>query len=158
MDRYRGLCIMLLTIFGVSSGSRQKSYQDFVDTHNSIRAEVGVGPLTWNDTVAAYAQEYANERIHDCNLDHSRGPYGENLAEGYGEMSGEDAVKFWATEKPNYDYHSNSCVGGECLHYTQIVWSKSVHLGCARVKCTNGWMFVICNYSPPGNYVGERPY
>lgn len=158
MGGYLISCAVLLAIVSVSSGSGKEPHQDFVDTHNSIRAEVGVGPITWNDTVAAYAQRYADERIHDCNMDHSMGPYGENLAEGYGEMSGEQAVKFWATERPNYNYRSNSCVGGECLHYTQIVWRKSVHLGCARVKCTNGWMFVICNYDPPGNVEGERPY
>ncbi|KAJ0077824.1 hypothetical protein Patl1_37279 [Pistacia atlantica] len=53
-----------------------------------------------------------------CDLDHSMGPYGENLAEGYGNLNGVDAVKMWVSEKPNYDYASNSCVGDECLHYT----------------------------------------
>ncbi|GMH03066.1 hypothetical protein Nepgr_004905 [Nepenthes gracilis] len=94
----------------------------------------------------------------DCILEHSEGPYGENIAEGWGQFSGADAVKLWAGEKDNYDYGSNSCVRGECLHYTQVVWRDSVHLGCARVECQNGWAFVTCNYDPPGNYVGERPY
>ncbi|KAL6213197.1 hypothetical protein ACLB2K_012644 [Fragaria x ananassa] len=91
-------------------------------------------------------------------MEHSEGPYGENLAEGYGEMTGAQAVKFWVTEKPNYDYASNKCVGDECGHYTQVVWHNSVHLGCARAKCTNGWVFVICSYDPPGNFEDERPY
>ncbi|XP_008245978.1 PREDICTED: basic form of pathogenesis-related protein 1-like [Prunus mume] len=75
---------------------------------------------------------------------HSQGPYGENLAEGYGEMTGGQAMKFWVTEKPNYDYASNTCVGDVCGHYTQVVWRNSTHVGCARAKCKNGWMFVIC--------------
>lgn len=136
----------------------QNTPQDFLDVHNQARAEVGVGPLSWNHTLQAYAQRYANERIPDCNLEHSMGPFGENLAEGYGEMKGSDAVKFWLTEKPYYDHYSNACVHDECLHYTQIVWRDSVHLGCARAKCNNGWVFVICSYSPPGNIEGERPY
>ncbi|ONH92096.1 hypothetical protein PRUPE_8G155000 [Prunus persica] len=133
-------------------------HQDFVDEHNRARAAVGVGPIRWNDTVAAYAQNYANTRIRGCDMEHSGGPYGENLAEGYGEMTGAQAVKFWVTERPNYDYGSNKCVGDECGHYTQVVWRNSVHLGCARAKCDNNWVFVICSYDPPGNYEGERPY
>ncbi|KAG4960585.1 hypothetical protein AAZX31_13G234600 [Glycine max] len=136
----------------------QNTPQDFLDVHNQARAEVGVGPLSWNHTLQAYAQSYANKRIPDCNLEHSMGPFGENIAEGYAEMKGSDAVKFWLTEKPYYDHHSNACVHDECLHYTQIVWRDSVHLGCARAKCNNDWVFVICSYSPPGNIEGERPY
>ncbi|OIV96112.1 hypothetical protein TanjilG_13044 [Lupinus angustifolius] len=136
----------------------QNTPQDFLEVHNQAREEVGVGPLSWNHTLQAYAQNYANERIQDCNMEHSYGPFGENLAEGYDEMKGSDAVKFWLTEKPDYDYYSNSCVHDECGHYTQIVWRDSVHVGCARAKCDNDWVFVICSYYPPGNVEGERPY
>ncbi|KAF3440984.1 hypothetical protein FNV43_RR19270 [Rhamnella rubrinervis] len=126
--------------------------QDFVDAHNAARAQVGVGPLSWNHTLAAYALNFPTRNGT------LGGPYGENLAEGYGLMTGEEAVKFWLTEKQYYDYHSNSYVEDECLHFTLVVWQKSVHLGCARIKCHNGWMFVICSYDPPGNIEGQRPY
>ncbi|KAI4299224.1 hypothetical protein L6164_032704 [Bauhinia variegata] len=91
-------------------------------------------------------------------MEPSRGPYGENLAKGFDEMAGSDAVKFWLTEKPNYDHDSNKCLNDECLHYTLIIWRDMVHLGCARAKCNNGWMLVICCYDPPGNIDGQRPY
>ena len=71
---------------------------------------------------------------------------------------GIDVVKLWVNEKANYDYNSNSCVGGECLHYTQVVWRNSVRLGCAKVRCNNGGTFIGCNYDLPGNYVGQKPY
>ncbi|KAK7856648.1 basic form of pathogenesis-related protein 1 [Quercus suber] len=64
----------------------------------------------------------------------------------------------WVAEKNCYDYNRNTCVGGQCLHYTQVVWRNSVRLGCARVQCNNGWWFVTCSYDPPGNYDGQRPY
>ncbi|MBA0706545.1 hypothetical protein Golax_018648 [Gossypium laxum] len=152
------ICFMTLCLSQFSEA--QNSPQDFVNAHNVIRAAVGVGPLVWNRTVASYAQKYADERMKDCEMEHSYGPYGENLAEGYGNLDGVDAVKMWASEKPDYDHSSNSCVSGgdDCLHYTQIVWSKSVHLGCGRAKCANGWVFVICSYDPVGNVEGERPY
>ncbi|KAL0412642.1 UNVERIFIED_CONTAM: Pathogenesis-related protein 1A [Sesamum radiatum] len=62
----------------------QSSPQAFLDAHNRARAQVGVRPLVWNETVANYALDYAHKRYGDCELEHSQGPYGENLAEGGG--------------------------------------------------------------------------
>jgi uncharacterized protein YkwD len=62
----------------------QNSQQDFVKLHNAARDEVGVGRVTWDDTVAAWAQSYAEQRRSDCALEHSPSgrPYGENIAAG----------------------------------------------------------------------------
>ncbi|KAA8536307.1 hypothetical protein F0562_028785 [Nyssa sinensis] len=151
--------VCLVGLAMVHSSHAQNSPQDYLDAHNAARAAVGVGPMTWDNKVAAFAQNYAKSRIGDCKLVHSTNrPYGENLAAGSGDFTGRAAVNLWVAERPNYKYNSNSCVGGECLHYTQVVWRKSVRLGCARVRCNNGWWFVSCNYDPPGNYVGQRPY
>ncbi|RDY03783.1 hypothetical protein CR513_12589, partial [Mucuna pruriens] len=152
--------MLILTILIISMCSiclAQNSPQDFLDVHNEARAEIGIPPLSWNKTIAKYAQDYANSRIKDCEMEHSMGPYGENLAEGFGEFKGSDAVKFWLTEKPNYDHKSNTCINDECLHYIQIIWKDTVHLGCARAKCNNGWMFIICNYDPPANFPASKP-
>ncbi|TVU40950.1 hypothetical protein EJB05_14436, partial [Eragrostis curvula] len=63
----------------------QNSAQDFVDLHNAARADVGVGPVSWDDNVAAYAQNYAAQRQGDCALQHSsNSPYGENIFAGTG--------------------------------------------------------------------------
>ncbi|XP_057977305.1 pathogenesis-related protein 1-like [Malania oleifera] len=155
-----GALLLAVVVLSAAAGCSlaQNSPQDYVAAHNAARKAVGVVPLEWNQTVAAYAQNYANQRGGDCDLDHSRGPYGENLAQGWGAFSGKEAVDLWLSEKINYNHNTNSCEGGECLHYTQVVWDDSVELGCARVTCTNGKVFVICNYYPPGNYVGESPY
>ncbi|KAK2998894.1 hypothetical protein RJ639_023340 [Escallonia herrerae] len=161
-----GWCNMSVAFLGVlglimvHSTQAQNSQQDYLDAHNAARAEVGVGPLTWDDAVAGYAQNYANQRIGDCALMHSQGgPYGENLAIGSGDFTGKAAVDLWVAEKQYYDYNSNSCASGEvCGHYTQVVWRNSARVGCARVQCNNGWWFITCNYDPPGNYVGQRPY
>ncbi|XP_042374791.1 pathogenesis-related protein 1-like [Zingiber officinale] len=138
----------------------QNSPQDFVDAHNSARSAVGVGPVSWDDTVAAYAQSYAEQRIGDCQLVHSGGPYGENLFGGSGaDWTAADAVGLWVGEQQYYDYDSNSCAAGQvCGHYTQVVWRSSTAIGCARVTCNNGAIFIICNYNPPGNIDGQRPY
>ncbi|KAG2238103.1 hypothetical protein Bca52824_092676 [Brassica carinata] len=121
----------------------QDSPQDFLDAHNQARAAVGVDPLGWDETVAAYARDYANQRRGDCALEHSSGPYGEHFLE----------------QQADYDYGSNTCASGkQCGHYTQIVWKNSVRLGCAKVSCDNGQTFITCNYDPQGNFVGQWPY
>ncbi|KAG6793058.1 hypothetical protein POTOM_002242 [Populus tomentosa] len=112
----------------------QDSPQDYVNAHNNARAQVGVGNIVWDTNVAAYASNYIKRLTGDCRLVHSGGPYGENLAGGSGDLTGSAAVKMWVDEKPKYDYNSNSCVGGECRHYTQVVWRNSVRLGCAKAR------------------------
>ncbi|KAG6789679.1 hypothetical protein POTOM_005798 [Populus tomentosa] len=111
----------------------QDSPQDFLNAHNAARASVGVGPMRWDNTVAAFARSYINGLRDGCRMVHSGGPYGENLAWGSPDLAGTAAVKMWVDERANYDYNSNSCVGGQCLHYTQVVWRNSVRLGCAKL-------------------------
>ncbi|KAL2476820.1 CAP superfamily protein [Forsythia ovata] len=116
-------------------------------------------PLSYGkNTLAAYAYKYATHRSADCAMEHSEGPYGENLAAGSWNVSAKEAVEMWIEEKKFYNKKSNTCDGGECLHYTQVVWADTHWVGCARVKCQDGWTFVTCNYDPPGNYICERPY
>ncbi|KAJ9175044.1 hypothetical protein P3X46_013630 [Hevea brasiliensis] len=138
----------------------QDSPQDYLNAHNQARAAVGVGPMTWDNNVAAFARNYANQRAGDCNLVHSSNrPYGENLAKSSGNVSGKDAVKMWVDERAYYNYNSNSCAAGkQCGHYTQVVWHNSVLLGCAKMKRNNEGTFIGCNNDPPGNFDGKRPY
>nr|GMD48357.1 basic form of pathogenesis-related protein 1-like [Ipomoea batatas] len=98
-------------------------------------------------------------RAGDCNMVHSGGPYGENLAAAFPALNAAGAVKMWVDEKPKYDYNSNSCVGGECRHYTQVVWRSSVRLGCGKgsLAIMAGGL-VCCSYAPRGNIIGQRPY
>ncbi|ESR35958.1 SCP domain-containing protein [Citrus sinensis] len=153
------ICFMGSLALLIQTSHAQNSPQDYLDAHNSARAAVYVPNIIWNDTVAAYAQNYSNSRIADCNLVHSGGPYGENLAKGSGTFTGTAAVSLWVAEKANYNYSTNTCAAGKvCGHYTQVVWRNSIRVGCARVQCSNGWWFVTCSYDPPGNYIGQKPY
>jgi len=136
----------------------QDSPQDYLNAHANARAQVGVGNNVWDNNVAAYASDYVKRLTGDCRLVHSGGPYGENLAWSSGDLTGSDAVKLWVDEKPNYDYNSDSCVRGECRHYTQVIWRNSFRLGCAKARCSNGGTLISCNYAPSGNFVNERPY
>ena len=83
--------------------------------------------------------------------------YGENLFEiTGGDASGTQVVNAWAAESRNYDYRRNKC-RKVCGHYTQIVWRDTREIGCgvARGRGREVW---VCDYDPPGNWVGQRPY
>ncbi|KAJ4971074.1 hypothetical protein NE237_004173 [Protea cynaroides] len=70
------LCLIALAFFHFS----QTQKEEYLAVHNAVRSEVGVGSITWNGTVAAYARDYTNQRAGDCNLVHSSRTYVENLA------------------------------------------------------------------------------
>ena len=133
----------------------------FLGPQNAVRAPLRVRPLVWDSKLERYARSYANQRRYDCALVHSNGPYGENIFWGSGTgWTPLQAVAAWVDERKWYRYVSNSCAGGQvCGHYTQIVWKDTRRVGCAKVTCVDGkGVFMICNYDPPGNYYGEKPY
>ena len=133
--------------------------------HNAVRAQVDPAPatpltsMTWSGSAAATAQDWANQ----CNFDHNpnRGNFGENIAFFSGDGSALQAVDLWSGEASHYDYDSNSCAGAQCGHYTQIVWADTTKLGCGVATCNmlgGSGQLVVCDYDPPGNFIGERPY
>ncbi|KAF8112784.1 hypothetical protein N665_0062s0127 [Sinapis alba] len=155
----RLLLVLVAALVGalVLPSEAQDSIQDYLRVHNQARQAVGVGPVQWDATLAAFAQSYADRLRGDCRLIHSGGPYGENLAGSSGDLTGVRAVNLWVNEKVNYNYASNTC-NGVCGHYTQVVWRNSVRIGCAKARCNNGGTIISCNYDPPGNYVNQKPY
>jgi uncharacterized protein YkwD len=58
------------------TGMTQQQIQAALDSHNKYRAWHQVGPLAWNDVVAAAAMDYASKCIWKHDPDTS---YGENL-------------------------------------------------------------------------------
>jgi pathogenesis-related protein 1 len=134
--------------------------------HNQARATVGVAGLTWDPAIAATAAAYAA----NCVFQHSgTSGLGENLG-AYAPPGGHTAsgpVNDWIAESANYNYANNSCAAGAvCGHYTQVVWRNSSRLGCAVQSCSTNspfmgfpnWEIWVCNYAPPGNVVGQKPY
>ena len=82
---------------------------------------------------------------------------GENLYAGSGQAATPGSVvDRWVAEVAEYDIRTDKC-RGVCGHYTQVVWRDSQRLGCAMVTCGDSEVWV-CNYDPPGNFLGQKPY
>jgi pathogenesis-related protein 1 len=154
--------------------------------HNLYRAQVAMGEplpdLVWDPAIAEIAQDWADTLAEDCSFMHSMYPgLGENLATfgasnaGGGTDSGPDAVDLWYSEIDCYSYGtipggrsedpeecSAECDAyGGCGHYTQLVWRETLRVGCGVASCQKDgfyWNTYVCNYDPPGNYIGEYPY
>ena len=129
-----------------------------LDAHNVVRTRMGLPPLVWSPQLARVAQDWADYLISTRELKHqANNRYGENLyAISGGISSPAQAVRLWADEARNYDVRTNSCAG-VCGHYTQIVWRATRDVGCA--EATDRYRQVwVCEYDPPGNVVGYRPY
>jgi pathogenesis-related protein 1 len=140
--------------------------------HSRVRAHVGLPPLAWDDDLARLATEWAQ---HICQGGRSFGAFehrpqraggpGENLWMGATTETSiypvSAAVNDWAGERRYFDAETGRCQGGECRHYTQLVWRGTTQVGCGMATCPDGdfnatvW---VCNYAPAGNVIGEKPY
>jgi hypothetical protein len=146
--------------------------QGMLDAQNAVRtapSPEACPPLpyfTWNPAAQCVAQAWAERCRFEHNL--AQHSWGENLAAATDTPPPADVVKGWADEVQDYDYATNTCAPApaQCGHYTQLVWRNSKSVGCATVRCTQNspfgdnapWTFVVCDYAPPGNYVGQKPY
>ena len=142
--------------------------------HNAARNQVvpaaatPIQPLSWSTTLAASSQAYANQ----CIWGHSGAAgVGENIAAAapWSDRRLASAMD-WASENVDYNYAANSCPQNvSCGHYTQMVWASTTQVGCGTTNCAINtpfnppqqfpqWTYTVCQYSPPGNFVGQRPY
>ena len=153
-----------------NTGSKFKASEVkiFLDHHNKVRAQVGVGKLTWSSSLSNYAQSWANE-IADkkCKMKHSEcrdetgRVLGENIFWGssskfYGTL---DASKSWYREKADYNGKPIGENRGKMVgHYTQMVWKYTREVGAGVAYCPGGGIIVVASYHPAGNIVGSVPY
>lgn len=166
---------------GGTTGGEGGRLEGIVAEHNAVRDGLGLPALTWDDDLAAQAQDWADEltNAENCGTIFHRQPnsYGENIAafaSSQNPVSDQaQAVDGWAAEVACWAHGAfmttDSCDMGctdamnssGCGHYTQLVWENTQRVGCGVATCSNGaydtdvW---VCNYDPPGNVVGQEPY
>ncbi|XP_003473716.3 peptidase inhibitor 16 isoform X1 [Cavia porcellus] len=164
------LLLLLLVTTSPSTALKEDEKQLMVQLHNLYRAQVSppasdMRQMRWDPELAAFAKAYAQKCVWGHNKD--RGRRGENLFAITDE--GLDlplAMEEWHHEREHYNLSTAACAAGQmCGHYTQVVWSKTERIGCGSHFCetlqgveeTNIHL-LVCNYEPPGNVKGQRPY
>jgi len=131
--------------------------QAVLDETNKYRAEHSAPALTWDDSLAADGQTWADS----CDFVHSAMGNGENLYAGTGSFNGASAVTSWYNEITDYNFN-NPGFAGSTGHFTQLVWKSTTVVGCGLKQCSylngagfNNAYFLVCEYSPPGNFLGQ---
>ena len=132
--------------------------------HNDARKEVGVNILEWSDELSkdskAQAETLAKNNkglIPSENSD--REGQGENLyyawnSSGKTETPLNDGSVAWYNEIKDSSLNEGVVIG----HYTQMIWYSTKYLGVGSAMSTDGKVYVVARYNPPGNYIGEYPY
>ena len=166
-----------------STGSTQNSGNNIANTgsdvtrqqaeealayHNKVRADVGVGPLSWSPQLADFAQKWANNLVSNgkCKLEHRpgsgewQGIYGENIAMLVPKNNASlESSEMWYSEISKFQNvtldNTNWYAAG---HYSQMIWRNTKSVGIGAAKCSNGYYIVVANYDPPGNYMGQKAY
>ncbi|XP_033214828.1 venom allergen 3-like isoform X2 [Belonocnema kinseyi] len=177
--------VPLCPAYGFGLTGQEK--QAILSHHNELRRRVAAGmetqgspgpqpptkfmpDLAWDNELAIIAQTLADtcKFEHDKCRDVERFPVGQNIAsiastEPNFSPDLTRLVQMWYDEVKLFngqdvsEYSFNPAVG----HYTQLVWAKSLYVGCGVVKYSEGGLnkvYLVCNYGPAGNVLGEEIY
>lgn len=138
-----------------ANGLTAAEITDIVAAHNKARAEMKLSPVIWDCKLADLAQEWASKG----DFKHRQGiPFGENMFVSSNPTEPiSSVVARWMMEKPNWTNATATCAAGKiCTHYTQVMWKKTVKIGCGitRSGAVKWKTMVVCNYDPAGNTGG----
>lgn len=144
--------------------------------HNELRARYGSPPLSWDDTLAACAQDWAGQRartndnpVHRPEEQFGPTRYGENTYNwASGDPNDPDLTpkgamdNLWgAKEEADFDSTTGQCKPGTaCEHFIQVVWSTTTRIGCGKTTVPDQtypaltMAYWVCNYDPAGNSGG----
>jgi len=170
------ICILLLAIANVRADVTDSIMT--INAHNVERNKLNSGgfprqpvpnpfipDLIWDQGLA----ESADTHSQKCVWKHS-GTGGENLYAHSGRSGSiKSAVGLWVAEEKDYHYDTvGSKQNGVVGHYTQVMWSSTTRVGCAKHYCnpivkTDGTNLftgeiITCQYRSSGNWVGRYPY
>lgn len=144
----------------LSNGTEGDFEHDLLKAHNEYRNKHGVPPLKLDKKLCKYSEEWAKILASKNNLEHRRNsPYGENIFCMYSSdcdftITGRIPVDNWYEEIKQHPFgrEPNNLKSG---HFTQVIWKTSELLGVGIAKSRQGYIYVVANYSPAGNFLGH---
>ncbi len=124
-----------------------------------------IGDMVWDKDLADIAQRHTDK----CVFEHADQAGNNIYAHSYKYGSIEEGIRLWSEEYKNYDYDSNASINGTLVgHYTQVIWDRTLQVGCAKTSCDMIYYpdgkkiwpgdLYACQYAQPGNYIGQKPY
>ncbi|KAL4699408.1 hypothetical protein H8957_000715 [Semnopithecus entellus] len=164
------LLLLLVATTGPAGALTDEEKRLMLELHNLYRAQVSPPAsdmlhMRWDEELAAFAKAYARQCVWGHNKD--RGRRGENLFAITDQgLDVPLAMEEWHHEREHYNLSAATCSPGQmCGHYTQVVWAKTERIGCGSHFCEKlqgveetNIELLVCNYEPPGNVKGKRPY
>ncbi|XP_073974479.1 uncharacterized protein isoform X2 [Rhodnius prolixus] len=131
-----------------------------LEAHNSKRALHKAPPLRLSKKLCKYSEEWARHLANRGEMIHrSESEYGENLflvwsSSGNVKVDGSEPVENWYAEIKDHVFNKEPTTL-KTGHFTQVIWMESEELGVGIATSKTGQVFVVCNYNPPGNFIGS---
>ncbi|KAK0064274.1 tyrosinase-like protein tyr-3 [Biomphalaria pfeifferi] len=159
------LAVLFMTTLATSNWN-QETRDYILEIHNEKRRGEGgclMNKLTYDMELERQAKQWAEGCVFKHEMKEGRG---ENLAWDSNQKPEKELILGssgrWFDEKKMYSYGQYSC--GSSCHYTQMVWGSTSKVGCYSYRCPNlvnayrnAW-YLVCFYTPKGNWNGEKPY
>ncbi|KAL9027082.1 MAG: hypothetical protein Q9196_004348 [Gyalolechia fulgens] len=131
-----------------------------LEHHNIHRANHSADDLTWDDTLATYAEQSAKTCVWEHNMSPGGGGYGQNIAAGY--APNDIAViltnMFYNDEMMLFPGYGSDKVGMDNFHkwghFSQMLWQPTKKVGCYTYTCSPaGASPLDCNPSSGQSYL-----
>ena len=152
-----------------------------LNKHNELRKNHFNSPLKYSNKLAKSSAKWVKNLALNkkCKMIHSHKENGENIfwqspmiyktkkstdtkwtiTKKIVKVDASKPVQEWYNEIKFYNYKKNNCQKNQmCGHYTQVIWKDTKEVGCAAFSCDDKSQLWVCQYSPPGNYIGQKPY
>lgn len=130
---------------------------DLILEINAIREIHQVDGLSPSREIESIAQSFANKVAKKGDLDYSNNTYnGEELGEILfyysSDCDAETVIETWNEDSKNFKYNSKN---PEASSFAQIVWKSSKYIGLGISKDSKGATYIVANFYPAGNVVGQ---
>ena len=130
---------------------------DLIMEINEVREMHQVSGLSPNREIESIAQSFANKVAKQGDLDYSNNKYkGEELGEILfyysSDCDAETVIETWNKDAKTFKYNSKN---PEASSFAQIVWKSSKYIGLGISKDSKGGTYIVANFYPGGNVVGQ---
>ncbi|QIY73418.1 CAP domain-containing protein [Streptomyces sp. RLB1-33] len=122
-----------------------------VSETNSVRQQAGQSPLTWDDSLAKAAQDWADDPASTAGGKLHHGPTS-NAAENISSSPASSATGRWASEKAAYEAdpnHDTDSPGYQKWgHYYNMINESYGKIGCGTRSGVPTGSITVCQYAP----------